>query len=128
MPIKKYDCKPENICFMSSNTWDVSGGGVFGYNSIWINRFNKVFDKLSYKPKFVIKNLKEKLSKINEFIQDENNGLEELTNKRAGVEKEADEVGNIIYGQRDKISGIDKILADEADKIKRFKESKSNSG
>ncbi len=75
-----------------------------------------------------IKNLKEKLSKINEFIQDENNGLEELTNKRAGVEKEADEVGNIIYGQRDKISGIDKILADEADKIKRFKESKSNSG
>jgi len=75
-----------------------------------------------------IKNLKEKLSKINEFIQDENNGLEELTNKRAGVEKEADEVGNIIYGQRDKISGIDKILADEADKIKRFKESKSSSG
>ena len=74
-----------------------------------------------------IKNLKEKLGKINEFIQDENNGLEELTNKRAGVEKEADEVGNIIYGQRDKISGIDKILADEADKIKRFKESKSSS-
>ena len=73
-------------------------------------------------------NLKEKLSKINEFIQEENSGLEYLTNKRAGVEKEADEVGNIIYGQRDKISGIDKILAAEADKIKRFKESKSNSG
>ena len=48
MPIKKYNCKPENICFMSSNTWDVSGGG--GYNAVWINRFNKVFDKLSYKP------------------------------------------------------------------------------
>ena len=24
MPVKKYGCKPENICFMSSNTWDVS--------------------------------------------------------------------------------------------------------
>jgi len=59
MPIKKYDCKPENICFMSSNTWDVSGGGVFGYNAIWVNRFNKVFDKLSYKPNFIINNLKE---------------------------------------------------------------------
>ncbi len=61
MPIKKYNCKPENICFMSSNTWDVSGGGVFGYNAVWVNRFNKVFDKLSYKPKFVINNLKELL-------------------------------------------------------------------
>ena len=61
MPIKKYDCKPENIFFMSSNTWDVSGGGIFGYNVVWINRFNKVFDKLSYKPQFVINNLKELL-------------------------------------------------------------------
>jgi 2-haloacid dehalogenase len=64
MPIKKYNCKPENICFMSSNTWDVSGGGVFGYNAVWVNRFNKVFDKLSYKPKFVINNLKELLKII----------------------------------------------------------------
>ena len=64
LPIKKYHCKPENICFMSSNTWDVSGGGVFGYKAIWINRFNKVFDKLSYKPKFVINNLKELLKII----------------------------------------------------------------
>ena len=64
MPIKKYNCKPENICFMSSNTWDVSGGGVFGYNAVWVNRFNKVFDKLSYKPKFVISNLKELLKII----------------------------------------------------------------
>ena len=64
IPIKIYNCKPENICFMSSNTWDVSGGGIFGYNAVWVNRFNKVFDKLSYKPKFVINNLKELL----EFI------------------------------------------------------------
>jgi len=61
MPIKKYGCKPENICFMSSNTWDVSGGGVFGYNAVWVNRFNKIFDKLSYKPQFVINNLNQLL-------------------------------------------------------------------
>ena len=61
MPIKKYGCKPENICFLSSNTWDVSGGGVFGYNAVWVNRFNKVFDKLSYKPQFIINNLNELL-------------------------------------------------------------------
>ena len=64
MPIKKYNCEPKNICFMSSNTWDGSGGGVFGYNAVWVNRFNKVFDKLSYKPKFVINNLNELLSII----------------------------------------------------------------
>ena len=64
MPIKKYACNPDNICFMSSNTWDVSGGGIFGYNAVWVNRFNKVFDKLSYKPKFVINNLKELLKII----------------------------------------------------------------
>ena len=64
MPIKKYNCSPKNICFMSSNTWDVSGGGLFGYNAVWVNRFNKVFDKLSYKPKFVISNLKELLTII----------------------------------------------------------------
>ncbi len=59
LPIKKYNCNAENICFLSSNTWDVSGGGVFGYNAVWVNRLNKIFDKLSYKPKFVINNLKE---------------------------------------------------------------------
>ena len=64
MPIKKYRCKSENICFMSSNTWDVSGGGVFGYNAVWVNRLNKVFDKLSYKPKYVINNLEELLKII----------------------------------------------------------------
>ena len=63
MPIKRYSCKPENICFMSSNTWDVSGGGVFGYNAVWVNRLNKIFDKLGYKPKHVINNLEE-LNKI----------------------------------------------------------------
>ena len=61
MPTNKYGCKPENICFLSSNTWDVSGGGVFGYNAIWVNRFNKVFDKLSYEPQFVINNLNQLL-------------------------------------------------------------------
>ena len=64
IPINKYGCKPENICFMSSNTWDVSGGGIFGYNAVWVNRFNKVFDKLSFKPKFIINNLKELINII----------------------------------------------------------------
>jgi 2-haloacid dehalogenase len=64
MPIKKYNCKPENICFLSSNTWDVSGGGVFGYNAIWVNRFNKIFDKLGYNPQYIINNLNQLLELV----------------------------------------------------------------
>jgi len=69
--------------------------------------------------------LKEKLTKINQFIQEENEGLQELTRKRSEVEKDADDVGNIVYSLRDKISEIDKIVADEASRIKSFKGSKS---
>jgi len=61
MPVKKYNCKPENICFLSSNTWDISGGGVFGYNAVWVNRLNKIFDKLDYKPQNIINNLNQLL-------------------------------------------------------------------
>ena len=59
----QYNCKPNEVCFMSSNTWDVVGGGVFGYQSVWVDRFNKVFDQLDFMPKFRIKNLSE-LDKI----------------------------------------------------------------
>ncbi len=64
MPIKKYNCKPENICFLSSNTWDVSGGGAFGYNAVWVNRFNKIFDKLGYNPQYIINNLNQLLELV----------------------------------------------------------------
>ncbi len=57
IPIKKYKIKSDEITFLSSNTWDVSGGGNFGYNSIWVNRHNSVFDILDFQPKNEISNL-----------------------------------------------------------------------
>ena len=59
IPINKYKVKKEEITFLSANTWDVSGGGNYGYNAIWVNRSNNVFDKLDYTPKNEVKNLKE---------------------------------------------------------------------
>ena len=50
--------QPSEIVFLSANTWDVSGGGNYGYNSVWVNRNNSHFDNLDYKPKIEIKNLK----------------------------------------------------------------------
>jgi 2-haloacid dehalogenase len=64
MPIKKYNIQKNEVAFLSANTWDVSGGGNYGYNSIWVNRNNNIFDKLDYKPQNEIKNLKELLDII----------------------------------------------------------------
>ena len=57
LPIKKYKIKSDEITFLSANTWDVSGGGNFGYNSIWVNRHNSIFDILDFQQKNEISNL-----------------------------------------------------------------------
>ena len=59
IPIKKYQIQKNEILFLSANTWDVSGGGNYGYNAIWVNRNNNIFDNLDYKPVNEIKNLNE---------------------------------------------------------------------
>ena len=64
MPIKKYQIKSEEVAFLSANTWDVSGGGNYGYNSIWVNRNKAIFDNLDYKPKNEITNLTQLLDII----------------------------------------------------------------
>ena len=57
IPIKKYNIKANEITFVSANTWDVSGGGNYGYNSIWLNRIKSEFDILDFKPKNEINSL-----------------------------------------------------------------------
>ena len=64
IPIKKYNISKSEVLFLSSNTWDVSGGGNFGYKSIWVNRNNNIFDNLDYSPEFELKNLKDLLDII----------------------------------------------------------------
>ncbi len=59
LPIKRYNFEKEEIFFLSSNTWDVSGAGNFGFNAIWVNRNHSIFDNLDFKPKIEIKNLLE---------------------------------------------------------------------
>ena len=57
MPIKKYNINKSEVAFLSANTWDVSGGGNYGYQSIWVNRNNTIFDNLDFKPKYQITDL-----------------------------------------------------------------------
>jgi 2-haloacid dehalogenase len=64
MPIQKYRIEKNEVAFLSANTWDVSGAGNYGYQSIWVNRNKNIFDNLDYKPRLEIKNLKDLLPNI----------------------------------------------------------------
>ena len=64
LPIKKFKFRKDEIVFLSANTWYVSGAGNYGFNSIWVNRSNNIFDSLDFKPNIEIKSLNELLSII----------------------------------------------------------------
>ena len=64
LPVKKYNIKKDEILFLSANTWDVSGGGNYGYNSVWVNRNKNIFDNLDYQPLDEIHDLSELLEII----------------------------------------------------------------
>ena len=61
LPIKKYQIQKDEVAFLSANTWDVSGGGNYGYSAIWVNRNKNFFDNLDYKPENEVENLKQLL-------------------------------------------------------------------
>ena len=64
IPIKKYQIQKNEVVFLSANTWDVSGGGNYGYNAIWVNRNKNIFDNLDFKPKNEVNNLTQLLDII----------------------------------------------------------------
>ena len=57
LPVNKYKLQKNEVIFLSANTWDVSGAGNYGYNPVWINRNNSVFDNLDYQPSYEIDSL-----------------------------------------------------------------------
>ncbi len=60
-----------------------------------------------------IRKLKEKLLKVNIYIDEEDKGIVQLTQKRVLVEKEADDIGNLIINLKDKLTGVDTIIENE---------------
>ena len=57
IPIKKYQIEKNQFAYLSSNTWDVSAAGNFGFNAVWVNRNKNIFDNLDYQPITEINNL-----------------------------------------------------------------------
>jgi 2-haloacid dehalogenase len=64
IPINKYRIEKNEVAFLSANTWDVSGGGNYGYQSIWVNRNKNIFDNLDYKPNNEVKDLSELINLV----------------------------------------------------------------
>ena len=64
LPINKYNIEKNEVLFLSANTWDVSGAGNYGYDTVWVNRNNNIFDKLDFEPNLQISNLSELLDLI----------------------------------------------------------------
>lgn len=50
---------PEEICFVSTNSWDARGAADFGYKVAWMNRFNVLPDNLPGEFSAVMKGLDE---------------------------------------------------------------------
>ena len=57
--IERFECKPGEVTFFSSNNWDVSGAGAFGFRTIWVNRTGAAWDKLPGKPDRIVKSISE---------------------------------------------------------------------
>lgn len=58
----KFNVNLKDVVFFSSNGWDIIGASKFGFNTIWINRFNKETEISKYTPDYIVSNLKEALN------------------------------------------------------------------
>ena len=52
----------EEICFLSSNAWDVAGAATYGFQVVWINRFDQPRERLPGSPRAEISRLDQLLS------------------------------------------------------------------
>ena len=41
---------PENYLLVSSNFWDITGGGWYGFKTFWVNRYKFPKERLNYTP------------------------------------------------------------------------------
>jgi 2-haloacid dehalogenase len=56
--VDRLGVQPGQICFLSSNAWDVAGAANFGFKTVWVNRFRQPAEPLPGKPVAVIDDLK----------------------------------------------------------------------
>ena len=47
--LKRFDCRPSEVLFVSSNGWDASAASGFGFETVWVNRAQEPHEYLPWK-------------------------------------------------------------------------------
>lgn len=55
--LKRFNCAPENVLFVSSNGWDAACATGFGFTTAWVNRAGEPIDRLPWSPRIVLNDL-----------------------------------------------------------------------
>jgi 2-haloacid dehalogenase len=55
--IERFGVRPEDVCFLSSNRWDIAGAKKFGFRPIWVNRSNQPDEYTDLKPIRTVRSL-----------------------------------------------------------------------
>lgn len=53
----RLNLKPSDICFISSNAWDVAGAAVYGFVSVWVNRAGADSEAYPQSPSLIVPDL-----------------------------------------------------------------------
>jgi 2-haloacid dehalogenase len=56
---KAFDCTPQDICFVSSNRWDIAGATAFGFKAHWVNRSHQPDEYADLRPLQIVSTLAE---------------------------------------------------------------------
>ena len=54
---KRFDCKPDEVLFVSSNCWDACCAAGHGFFVAWVNRMKEPMDRLPWQPNVVLSDL-----------------------------------------------------------------------
>ena len=57
-----YGCTAKDVTFFSSNHWDISGAGSFGFKTIWVNRAGQNWEGLPTPPTYEVTTLTEAIA------------------------------------------------------------------
>ena len=53
-----FGCPAREVLFVSSNCWDACAGAGFGFHSVWVNRAGEPMDRLPWRPRHVLPDLR----------------------------------------------------------------------
>ena len=68
MGCDRFNVRPEEVLFFSSNGWDIAGARHFGFQCIWVNRAHQPPEQLGEGPHHIVSNLREALHIAKQII------------------------------------------------------------